>query len=75
VYNKDFGCHFALEIKRDDQEDYYGDFRNKLYNFFIENGVILRPVGNIVYILPPYIISDLQLKKVYQVVEQALEIV
>ena len=69
------GVIFALEIIRESQEDYYGDFRNKLYDFFIENGVILRPVGNIVYILPPYIISDLQLKKVYQVVEQALEIV
>ena len=44
-------------------------------NFFIENGVILRPVGNIVYILPPYVITDEQLEKVYQVVESALEIV
>jgi adenosylmethionine-8-amino-7-oxononanoate aminotransferase len=49
--------------------------RNKLYHFFIENGVILRPVGNIVYILPPYIISDEQLEKVYTTVEKALEIV
>jgi adenosylmethionine-8-amino-7-oxononanoate aminotransferase len=49
--------------------------RNKLYDFFIDKGVILRPVGNIVYILPPYIITDEQLQKVYQVVEKALEIV
>ena len=49
--------------------------RNKLYYFFIQNGIILRPVGNIVYILPPYIISQNQLEKVYQVVENALEIV
>jgi len=69
------GVIFALEIKRDSAESYYGDFRNKLYDFFIENGVILRPVGNIVYILPPYIISDSQLEKVYAVVEDALEIV
>ena len=69
------GVIFALEIKTDSQESYYGTMRNKLYNFFIENGVILRPVGNIVYILPPYIISENQLDKVYQTIEKALEIV
>ena len=69
------GVIFALEIKTETQESYYGTMRNKLYNFFIENGVILRPVGNIVYILPPYIITDSQLEKIYGTVEKALEIV
>ena len=69
------GVIFALEIKIDGQASYYGNLRNKLYDFFIENGVILRPVGNIVYILPPYVITNKQLQKVYDVVEKALEIV
>jgi adenosylmethionine-8-amino-7-oxononanoate aminotransferase len=69
------GVIFALEIKTESSVSYYGSLRNKLYDFFIENGVILRPVGNIVYILPPYIITDAQLQKVYEVVESALEIV
>lgn len=69
------GTVFALDIKKEGEETYYGTMRTKLYNFFIENGVILRPVGNIVYILPPYIMSDTQLQKVYKVVEKALEIV
>ncbi|WP_338408181.1 adenosylmethionine--8-amino-7-oxononanoate transaminase [uncultured Flavobacterium sp.] len=69
------GVIFALEIKIDSAESYYGTMRNTLYDFFIENGVVLRPVGNIVYILPPYVISDVQLQKVYEVVEKALEIV
>lgn len=69
------GVIFALEIKTESSASYYGTLRNKLYDFFIENGVILRPVGNIVYILPPYIVTDEQLQKVYQVVENALEIV
>jgi adenosylmethionine-8-amino-7-oxononanoate aminotransferase len=69
------GVIFALEIQTESSASYYGTLRNKLYDFFIENGVILRPVGNIVYILPPYIITDEQLQKVYQVVEKALEIV
>ena len=69
------GVIFALEIKIESAASYYGTLRNKLYDFFIENGIILRPVGNIVYILPPYIITDEQLRKVYEVVEKALEIV
>ncbi len=69
------GVIFALEIKTRNEETYYGTMRNKLYNFFIENGIILRPVGNIIYILPPYIITQNQLQKVYQTIEKALEIV
>ena len=69
------GVILAIEFKTDSQESYYGSMRNLLYDFFIENGVILRPVGNIVYVLPPYVMTDEQLNKVYQVIENALEIV
>lgn len=69
------GTIVALEIKTQNQESYYGTLRNKLYNFFIENGIILRPIGNIIYIMPPYITTKKQLKKIYTTIEQALEIV
>jgi adenosylmethionine-8-amino-7-oxononanoate aminotransferase len=69
------GVILALEIKSDTKESYYGTLRNKLYNFFIENGVILRPVGNVVYVLPPYIITNSQLQKVYQTIEDVLEVI
>lgn len=68
------GVIFALEIKVESEESYYGNLRNKLYNFFIENGILLRPVGNIIYVLPPYIISKNELEKVYLTIENALEI-
>lgn len=69
------GTIFALEIKTETAESYYGTMRTKLFNFFMENGIIMRPIGNIVYILPPYIITENQLQKVYQTIENALEIV
>ena len=75
VTTRVLGVIFALEIKTETAASYYGSLRNKLYDFFIKNGIILRPVGNIIYILPPYVINDEQLQKVYQVVENALEIV
>lgn len=69
------GVIFALQIKSETEESYYGTMRTKLYNFFIDKGVILRPVGNIVYILPPYIITNEQLEKIYSIIEEAIEIV
>ncbi len=67
------GVILAFEIRREGKEDYYGGFRNRLYDFFIANGVILRPVGNTVYILPPYIISDDLLRNIYDIVKQAVD--
>lgn len=67
------GVIFALEIERENSEDYYGNFRNKLYDYFIKNGIVMRPVGNIIYILPPYIISNELLENIYEVVVSAIE--
>ena len=67
------GVILAFDLKTTQNTDYYGSFRDKLYNFFISEGVILRPVGNIIYILPPYIITDKQLDRVYDVLEQAIQ--
>jgi adenosylmethionine-8-amino-7-oxononanoate aminotransferase len=66
------GAIFALEVTTETHQNYYGTLRNKLYDFFIKNGIILRPIGNIIYILPPYIITQTQLQKIYTVVEAAL---
>ncbi|MBU3680482.1 MAG: adenosylmethionine--8-amino-7-oxononanoate transaminase [Flavobacterium sp.] len=66
------GVIFALEIQTKNDQAYYGQLRNNLYAYFLENGVVLRPVGSIIYILPPYIITPDQLQKIYQVIENAL---
>lgn len=66
------GVIFALEIQTKSDQAYYGSLRNKLYAYFLENGVVLRPVGSTIYILPPYVITAEQLQKIYQVIENAL---
>jgi len=47
--------------------------RPKLYRFFLERGVLLRPLGNVVYVLPPYVISADELHRVYDVMEEAVQ--
>ena len=67
------GVIMALDLKVPDTGEYYGAIRNELYRFYIAHGVILRPVYHTIYILPPYIITDKQLDRVYEVVEESIE--
>ncbi|MGV6829723.1 MAG: adenosylmethionine--8-amino-7-oxononanoate transaminase [Flavobacteriales bacterium] len=52
----------------------YGKVRNQLFEFFMQRGIFLRPLGNTIYILPPYVISKTELKKIYNVIEECLEL-
>ena len=63
-----------LAIDLNIEMERYGNLRDKLYQFFMENGVILRPLGNTVYVLPPYVITNKQLTKVYHAIKSALKV-
>ena len=54
--------------------DRYGDLRFKLFDFYMSKGVYLRPLGNTVYILAPYIISEEQLSKTYNAIEESFKL-
>ena len=44
---------------------YFSTVRDKMYIYFIENGILLRPLGNILYVMPPYCISEDELNYIY----------
>lgn len=66
------GSILALELKADNT-GYASNIRSSLYQHFISQGVILRPLGNVIYILPPYCITDEELDSVYKSILSALE--
>jgi len=45
--------------------------RTRLYPYFIERGVLLRPLGNVIYTVPPYIISSAELHYIYDIIDEA----
>jgi len=67
------GVILAFDMVRAEKEAYYGNFRNQLYAFFIEHGLLLRPIGNTIYILPPYIVTGDELQQMYALLEKAIE--
>jgi adenosylmethionine-8-amino-7-oxononanoate aminotransferase len=65
------GTMAAIELRTDDP-GYASKLRPKLYKFFLDAGVLLRPLGNVVYVLPPYAISPDELHHVHDVIAQSL---
>ncbi len=71
---RQIGSIGALELRVEDP-GYLSGLRPKLYNFFLERDVLLRPLGNVVYVLPPYVIEPDQLHRVYDVITEAIQTV
>jgi adenosylmethionine-8-amino-7-oxononanoate aminotransferase len=55
------GCVFAFDVKLGDSQ--YGSSFSRQFKFkAFEKGLILRPLGNTVYIVPPYCITNEQIE-------------
>ncbi|MFC3563645.1 adenosylmethionine--8-amino-7-oxononanoate transaminase [Pedobacter jamesrossensis] len=67
------GTIIAIEWETGVGTSYLSNLRNLLYAYFLDKGIILRPLGNIIYILPPYIVSNEDLDYVYEAIKSALE--
>ncbi len=71
---RSFGTIFALEIKTQEETEYLNPLAEKVHAFFIERGIILRPLGNILYVLPPYCITEEELDRVMNAIDAFLEV-
>lgn len=68
------GTILAMDIVTNTNTGYFNSIRDDLYHFFLQRGVLLRPLGNTIYIMPPYCITDIALDEVYDAIIAALTI-
>lgn len=66
------GTILALEFETEENSSYFNNLRDRLYQFFLDKNILLRPLGNILYILPPYCIKETELMAIYQAIEDYL---
>ena len=64
------GTVLALEIKTGENTSYFNSISTQLYQFFIQRKMLLRPLGNVIYIMPPYCIKDAELKNIYHAIRE-----
>ncbi len=65
-----FGTVAAVDFHVE-QNGYLAAIGPKLYDFFLARGLLLRPLGNTVYVMPPYCTTTQELDAVYDAIAAA----
>lgn len=63
------GSIIAFEIAVGESNGYMHSIRDRAYQYFIKKGILMRPLGNTLYILAPYCISNEELEQIYLEIE------
>lgn len=67
------GTILAWEIKNDEQTSYFNEIGKIFYEEFLKRGIIMRPLGNVIYLVPPYCITCDELDFIYQNIAEVLD--
>lgn len=64
---RSLGTILALEVE-DGATAYDNALAKKIYSFFLDRDILLRPLGNVIYVLPPYVIKDDECQHIYSAI-------
>ena len=67
------GTILAIELNTKETTSYFNSIQKKAYDYYLSKGIFLRPLGNVVYIMPPYCITQQELENIYTVLEDSFE--
>ena len=70
--SRQLGTIIAIDVKDERGDGYLSDIAPRLRQRFLDEAVLLRPLGNTVYVMPPYCITDDDLKRVGTVISEAI---
>jgi adenosylmethionine---8-amino-7-oxononanoate aminotransferase len=66
------GTISAIDINNQEKAGYLNNVGRKIGHQAIAHGVLLRPLGNVLYLMPPYCITESELTWVYQQIDLIL---
>ncbi len=67
------GTILAIELNTGEGNTYFSNIRDIAYNYFLENACLIRPLGNVIFINPPYCITSEELDYVYKTITKFLD--
>ena len=67
------GTIAAMNIKTNEEDGYLNQIANDIKKKCVDEGVLLRPLGNTLYLMPPYCTTKEELGTMYEKIERLLE--
>jgi adenosylmethionine-8-amino-7-oxononanoate aminotransferase len=67
------GTIFALTLSPQDGLDYTHPNRQLIYHYFLERNLLVRPIGNVLYLVPPYCVEREEMENLYLEIWEFLE--
>ena len=67
------GTILAIEIRTGQDSSYFNKVRDRILPYFLQRNILLRPLGNVIYILPPYVIQEHELSEIHNHIEEFLK--
>lgn len=66
------GAILALELKSPEGTSYLNQLGKKISAFFLQKRIIVRPLGNVLYFIPPYCVNQSQLEELKKCTDELL---
>jgi adenosylmethionine-8-amino-7-oxononanoate aminotransferase len=70
---KSLGTILSIELETNTKSGYDNELRKMIYPYFLSRDVLMRPLGNVLYVLPPYVIKNKELRRVYDTIKEFLK--
>lgn len=68
---RSLGTILAIELN-DEKSGYFSDKKELAYRYFLKNGLLLRPLGNVIFINPPYCLTKKEHEKILNTITNFL---
>ena len=73
LFRSQMGTIIAFEVQLDASDSsYFSSIRDEAYQFFLSKGLLIRPLGNVFFLNPPYCSTNEELQRMYAGIEAFL---
>ena len=70
---RQIGTIVAFDVVNEEETSYLNELRDWMNDYCVGRRIIIRPLGNVMYLIPPYCITNEELERVYSILCEMLD--